>query len=64
MFGSGTACIVCPIKNIHFDGIDIKIPLDPKDPSSEAGQLAKYFNEEILKIQYGQVPHKWSIKVD
>ena len=62
MFGSGTACIVSPIKNVHFDGKDIKIPLDPKNPSKEAGPLAAALNE-ILKIQYGEIEHPWSVKI-
>ncbi|CAG8636967.1 12388_t:CDS:2, partial [Racocetra fulgida] len=33
MFGSGTACIVTPIKVIHYRGEDLEVPLDPNDPS-------------------------------
>ena len=56
MFGAGTACIVCPIKNIHFNGKDIAIP--------EHGELAPLFNQEILNIQYGKTPHPWSVLVN
>ncbi|KAI8872373.1 branched-chain amino acid aminotransferase II [Ramicandelaber brevisporus] len=64
MFGAGTACIVSPIKGIKFEGRDIKIPLDPKNPDSQAGPLAKRFNDTLLGIQYGDIEHpSWSVIV-
>ncbi|KAG5461372.1 MAG: aminotransferase [Olpidium bornovanus] len=51
MFGAGTACIVSPIKTINYLGVDMSIPLDPKDPNSQAGPLAKRFNDTLLGIQ-------------
>lgn len=64
MFGSGTAAVVSPIKRIKYLGQDWNIPLDPSDPSSQAGPLAKRFWEAITLIQYGQVPHEWSVIVE
>ena len=64
MFGSGTAAVVSPIKTINYLGQDWSIPLDPSDPSSQAGPLAKRFWEAITLIQYGQVPHEWSWVID
>ncbi|KAI9223826.1 aminotransferase [Blastocladiella britannica] len=64
MFGAGTACIVSPIKNVHYKDKDIAVPLDPKDPTSQAGPLTKRFNDTILGIQYGEIPSKWSVVVD
>ena len=63
LFGAGTAAIVSPIKNINFEGQDIKIPLDPKDPNSQAGPLTKRLASHIMRIQYGEIPHKWSVKI-
>ncbi|ORY53858.1 aminotransferase [Rhizoclosmatium globosum] len=63
MFGAGTAAIVSPIKNIFYKGTDWAIPLDPKDPSSQAGALTKRFADTIMGIQYGEIPHEWSVVV-
>ncbi|KAI9193384.1 aminotransferase [Polychytrium aggregatum] len=64
MFGAGTAAIVSPIKNINYKGEDLAIPLDPKDPTSQAGPWTKKFADVIMGIQYGEIPHKWSVVVD
>ncbi|OBZ84572.1 Branched-chain-amino-acid aminotransferase, cytosolic [Choanephora cucurbitarum] len=64
MFGAGTACIVSPIKEIGYMGEDIKIPLDPKDPNSQAGPYTRRFNDAISAIQYGEVDHPWSVVVN
>ncbi|KAF7723750.1 hypothetical protein EC973_001726 [Apophysomyces ossiformis] len=61
MFGSGTACIVSPIKRIGYSGHEFTVPLDPADPSSEAGPLTKRINQAITDIQYGVTPHRWSV---
>lgn len=63
--GAGTACIVCPIKKIHFEGKDLNIPLDPSDKTSQAGKLTKRINDAIMDIQYGDVegPKGWSVVV-
>ncbi|KAI9330833.1 aminotransferase [Obelidium mucronatum] len=63
MFGAGTAAIVSPIKNIFYKGKDWAIPLDPKDPSSQAGALTKKFADTIMGIQYGEIEHEWSVVV-
>lgn len=64
MFGAGTAAIVSPIKRIHMDGTDIHIPLDPSNPNSQAGPLTKKLADTIMGIQYGEIPHKWSVCID
>nr|KAJ3420372.1 branched-chain-amino-acid aminotransferase [Polyrhizophydium stewartii] len=64
MFGAGTAAIVSPIKRIRYDDKDLSIPLDPKDPNAQAGPLTKRFADTIMGIQYGEIPHKWSVIVD
>jgi len=64
MFGSGTAAIVSPIKRIHYNGKNLDIPLDPNDPTSQVGPLTKRFADTILGIQYGEIPHKWSVVLE
>lgn len=64
MFGAGTAAIVSPIKRIQFDGVDINIPLDPSKPDSQAGPLTQKLADHIMGIQYGEIPHKWSVVVE
>ncbi|KAJ3035642.1 branched-chain-amino-acid aminotransferase [Rhizophlyctis rosea] len=63
MFGAGTAAIVSPIKRIHFKGKDLDIPLDPSDKNQQAGPLTRRFADTIMGIQYGEIPHKWSVVV-
>ncbi|KAJ1569931.1 branched-chain-amino-acid aminotransferase [Nowakowskiella sp. JEL0078] len=62
-FGAGTAAIVSPIKQIHYKGEDITIPLDPSDPSQQAGKLTRRLADVIMGIQYGEIPHKWSVPI-
>jgi branched-chain amino acid aminotransferase len=64
MFGSGTACIVSPIKEIVYNEESLQIPLDPNDPESQAGPIATKFNNTILSIQYGEIPSEWSVIID
>jgi branched-chain amino acid aminotransferase len=64
MFGSGTAAVISPIKRIHYAGKDWMIPLDPADPKSQAGPLARRLWEAITTIQYGEVDHPWSYRAE
>ncbi|CAG8549017.1 6466_t:CDS:2 [Cetraspora pellucida] len=61
MFGSGTACIVTPIKIINYRGEDLAVPLDPNDPSSNAGPVTRRISDTLMGIQYGEIPHEWSV---
>lgn len=63
IFGSGTAAIVSPVKTISVDGRDIAIPLDPKDPKSQAGPLTTRIFNTMMDIQYGIVPSEWSVEI-
>jgi len=60
-FGSGTAAIVSPVKRIGYEGADYDIPCGDK---GTAGPLTQRFVDVIMKIQYGEVEHKWSKKID
>ncbi|OMJ07670.1 Branched-chain-amino-acid aminotransferase, partial [Smittium culicis] len=63
-FGAGTACVISPVKEIGYNGMDIQIPLDINDPTSESGPLAKRIYNEIMNIQYGNVEHEWSTVIE
>ena len=74
MFGSGTAAIVSPIKQVRYltrknsEGepekwVDLNVPLDPANPKSQAGPLTLEFSKQIMAIQYGEVEHEWSVVV-
>jgi len=62
-FGAGTAAIVSPIKLIHYNGTDYKIPIDSENPTANIGKLSKKLSDTILGIQYGEIPHEWSVIV-
>ncbi|XP_055930305.1 branched-chain-amino-acid aminotransferase, cytosolic-like isoform X1 [Argiope bruennichi] len=59
IFGSGTACIVCPVGTISYMGETITIPT----LESKKG-LYRRFLSTLLNIQYGKVPSKWAVSVD
>lgn len=57
-FGSGTAAVVSPIKEVGWNGNDIQVPLLPGEQS---GPLTKQVAQWISEIQYGKVKHgNWS----
>lgn len=57
-FGSGTAAVVSPIKEIGWQGKDIAVPLLPGEQS---GPLTKQLASWIAEIQYGREKHgNWS----
>lgn len=57
-FGSGTAAVVSPIKEIGWKGVDIGVPLLPGEQS---GPLTKQVANWIADVQYGREKHgNWS----
>jgi len=56
MFGCGTACVVCPIKQIHYKGEGIDIPVG----ASGVGEVAEKVWGTLLDIQTGAVDHEFS----
>lgn len=62
-FGSGTAAIVSPVKAVGFNGVDYDVPLDKADPSQQAGKFTRRVMDTIMGIQYGKIPHEWSVVV-
>jgi len=63
-FGAGTAAIVSPVKGFCYDGKDYEIPLDMSDPAAKAGPLTQKIMDTIMGIQYGRIPHEWSVVVE
>ncbi|CAL1271716.1 unnamed protein product [Larinioides sclopetarius] len=59
IFGSGTACVVCPVGLISYIGESISIPT----LESKKGLYRRFLNT-LLDIQYGKVPSKWAVPVD
>jgi len=58
-FGAGTAAIISPVKMISYMGNDIKLPT-----GESAGPIAQSFWNQLSDIQYGKVPHKWSVVIN
>lgn len=56
-FGSGTAAVVSPVKEIGYEGQSINVPLLPGE---ESGSLTKDIAKWIAQIQYGEVDSDWS----
>jgi branched-chain amino acid aminotransferase len=40
------------------------LPLDPSNPSNQAGPLTQRIADTIKGIQYGEFPPSWSVIVD
>lgn len=59
IFGSGTACVVCPVSSINYLGEHVQIPtMDHSQP------LNLRFLKALTDIQYGRTPHVWSVAVE
>jgi len=58
LFGAGTACNVCPIERILYDGMELEIPT--MDNNAE---LTMRLHQAMTDIQYGTTPSSWMIEV-
>ncbi|KAM8912565.1 branched-chain-amino-acid aminotransferase, cytosolic isoform 7-T7 [Lycaon pictus] len=58
MFGSGTACVVCPVSDILYKGETIHIPTMENGP-----KLAGRILDKLTDIQYGREESDWTIIV-
>ncbi|XP_067875976.1 branched-chain-amino-acid aminotransferase, cytosolic-like isoform X1 [Heterodontus francisci] len=54
IFGSGTACVVCPVNRVLYQGQNYHIPTMENGPD-----LAKRFLKELTDIQYGRTSSNW-----
>ncbi|KAK9477014.1 aminotransferase [Lipomyces japonicus] len=59
-FGSGTAAVVSPIKEISWREKTIEVPLQQ---GKETGEIAELMAKWIAEIQYGVIEHPWSVVV-
>ncbi|KAL8782720.1 MAG: hypothetical protein Q9213_005144 [Squamulea squamosa] len=59
-FGTGTAAVVSPVRKINWRGRDVDCGLKADE---EAGEVASRMKGWIEEIQYGDVEHRWSVKV-
>jgi branched-chain amino acid aminotransferase len=60
IFVCGTAFFVCAVRDIHFRGKDIELPL-------ARGEKAKYsvsIKQWLKDVMYGNVQHEWGVVVD
>ncbi|XP_059382496.1 branched-chain-amino-acid aminotransferase, cytosolic-like isoform X2 [Carassius carassius] len=55
VFGSGTACVVCPVGSLLYRGQNYQIPTMKNGPD-----LAKRFHKELTDIQYGHTQRDWA----
>ncbi|XP_058385789.1 branched-chain-amino-acid aminotransferase, mitochondrial isoform X3 [Diceros bicornis minor] len=58
VFGSGTACQVCPVHQILYEGKHLHIPTMENGP-----ELVLRFQKELKAIQYGTRAHEWMFPV-
>ncbi|XP_012589150.1 PREDICTED: branched-chain-amino-acid aminotransferase, mitochondrial isoform X2 [Condylura cristata] len=58
VFGSGTACQVCPVHQILYQGKNLHIPTMENGP-----ELILRFYKELKAIQYGAKAHEWMLQV-
>ena len=61
MWGTGTACAVCPVKSLTYDGAEYKIPIDAK---TNSGPLTARLYKQLQDIQQGRIEHKWCVVAD
>ncbi len=55
MFGSGTACVVCPVEALLYKGEKFKIPT-----MDNGAPMMSRFSKELSDIQYGRTPNDWA----
>ena len=59
-FGSGTAAVISPVRNISWKGDLVDCGLKANE---EAGKVATRLLNWIEAIQYGDVEHEWSVVI-
>ncbi|KAJ8023559.1 Branched-chain-amino-acid aminotransferase, cytosolic [Holothuria leucospilota] len=59
MFGAGTACVVCPVGSILYQGEQFEVPT-----MKDGGKLCSRFYQTLMDIQYGRMEHRWSYTVN
>ena len=59
-FGTGTAAVISPVDRIGYLGSDLHIPTGPDG----MGPVSRPIWKQLVGIQTGKVPHKWSVLVE
>jgi len=59
LFGCGTACVVCPIESILYDGQKVNIPT-----MKEGAPITMRFYKELTDIQFGRTKSPWAVLVE
>lgn len=55
--------MVAPVNGFSYKGKEYVVPLNKEEPSATAGKLTQRFWDTITGIQYGKIPHEWSVRV-
>ncbi|KAM4675414.1 branched-chain-amino-acid aminotransferase, cytosolic [Discoglossus pictus] len=58
MFGTGTACVVCPVSKVLYKNEVLNIPTMENGP-----KITSRFNKQLTDIQYGRVKSDWNLLV-
>jgi len=58
LFGAGTACVVCPIERILYDGTELEIPTMVNNAA-----LTMRLHKALTDIQFGKTPSSWTVEV-
>jgi branched-chain amino acid aminotransferase len=59
-FNCGTAFFVVAVRDIHFRGKDIELPLAKGHETAYATSIKQWLKD----IMYGNVEHEWGVVVD
>jgi branched-chain amino acid aminotransferase len=59
LFGAGTACVVCPIESILYNGKRLDIPT-----MSNGAPITMRLHRELTDIQFGKTPSDWTVLVE
>ncbi|XP_038054768.1 branched-chain-amino-acid aminotransferase, cytosolic-like [Patiria miniata] len=59
IFGAGTACVVCPVSSILYQGEDLQIPT-----TGEGAALATRLYNELNDIQFARSPSDWMHEIE
>jgi len=59
LFGSGTACVVCPIERILYEGKQLEIPTMVNN-----APITMRLHKELTDIQFGKTPSSWTVDVN
>ncbi|KAJ1997946.1 branched-chain-amino-acid transaminase bat2 [Coemansia thaxteri] len=62
-FGAGTACVICSVSEVLYEGRQLAIPVDPANPDAVFGPMTKRLRDELLDIQYAKTPSPWTIPI-